>query len=539
MTDKPVQLPFDPQPNDIVCTKLRTWNSKHPGNKFFNAMIHDTAGKVLEENIKTASERLLEVVVDQRGGRFLKLSDVDVMNGRKPHICTLLNRKQCLHKVVRTLKTAHARHNGTLAKRSRNPASRRKKTKEYQLAPGAAPIHPYALQLLGVVMNSAKSTAYRELDKPGDPYVIDTEPYQLRLMRLQLRHRLIGAREAMMPAVEFGHTIMSLWGGRVEVQKIPLPNELDTAEDAAAASTAAADITGSLDNSSGYHTPASPIKAANSTPTTSVPSQESQERKNEAKDLTRNKMKALMNVGGAVKTSPSKAGKDVRGSLASKALPKITMDGGADNKTSSPIKKDRPTRGSFASKTLPNMGGTMPSSHAGIAPPLPIVGGANKMSPSKAVGTKPTRGSPRGKVVAPRVLPVRAVAGKMSTKPKRGSLASKTLPDTSKTVVAAAAAATKAKATATNPSQNIGSLVHNMEIANEDSPFGQKVTTRVKQTGVTSTAAAAAAAASIGALNDQGVSPPPVAPSLGGIGSETAKATRLGKKKNERTSYFL
>ncbi|CAJ1910064.1 unnamed protein product [Cylindrotheca closterium] len=503
--EQPV-IPFEPKPNDIVCTKLRTWNSKHSGNKFFNAMIQETACKVQEENIKSTSEMLLNVVVNQRGGRFLKLSDADVLHGTKPNNCTVMNRKQCLNKVIRTLRTAFCRHHGTLAKRMRPPTkTRRKKAKEYKLHSGSSTIHPYALQLLAGVMNSTKNVAYRELDKPGEPYdTIETEPHQLRLMRLQLRHRLIAAKEAMMPAVEFGIAIMNLWGGRVEVQKNPLPSVVvsNTTGGAEGASEAAgtepaiaADNIGSLNtiNTDGTgittntiinaasNTNPSNVNPSNVNPSnvnpnitttsTAVMSKESSQLKNnEMKDqmraATRNKMKNLMtDVGGGTGTkasSHSKATrKPVRGSLASKTLP----------------------RGSLASKALPNTSGDG--------------GGANKkMSPNKATAdgspgrkkrNSPSRGSP-SRASSTRAGGGGGGGGKLatppkSTKPRRGSLASKTLPDMvmPAAVAAAAGAAAGPSKEATTiidhpPSQhNIGSLVHNVELANEDSPFYAKL----------------------------------------------------------------
>jgi len=526
MSDEAVQVPFEPKPKDIICTKLRTWNSKHPGNKFFNAMVQDTACKVSEENIKTTAEAILNVLSTQRGGRFLKLHDVDVVtHGSRPHVCTVMNRKQSLNKVIRTLKTAHARHHGNMPKRCRNPATRRKKAKEYELHSGPnQQIHPYALQLLSSVMNSTKNAVYRELDKPGEPYTTtdNIEPHQLRLMRLQLRHRLVGAKEAMMPAVEFGYAIMNLWGGRVEVNKIPLPsvllannNNTATGEDTATGTNAADNSIDS--NGSGGNNNNNTKKNPNST---TQSKKESQEKKNKVKDhvraLTRKKMKPQINVGGADKTSPSTAaGKPIRGSLASKTLPIGSLAAAAaaaSMTTTLPklpktnttgmniglaaaegIRQIRENRAAAATPETINMGGpdrTSPSEALLVGIRMRSTRGSiaskTKLLARAAAGktkAKPTRGSVAS---SSRTVPARAGAaaggGKTNsttttthtTKPRRGSLASKTLPVSARTTTAAAAASSSSKATTTTTENNFGSLVDNVEVAHEYSPFDPK-----------------------------------------------------------------
>jgi hypothetical protein len=235
-------VPFNPTEADVVCTKLRTWNTKHPGNLVFNKLIQGKIPSIKNDaDFRTVADELIDFVIIQKGARFLKLSDKEFFAGNTPRMCSIMNRKQCLHKVMRSMRTAHARFHGTMTPRSKNKP-RKKRSKGYEAKPGDRPIHPHALQLISMVCNSnSKNLAYRVLDKPSPEYTLETEPEKHRLMRLQIRHRFASAKASNMSAIEFSKRLLELWGGTLSrvtprggtlsrvTPQMPLPKALEKA----------------------------------------------------------------------------------------------------------------------------------------------------------------------------------------------------------------------------------------------------------------------------------------------------------------------
>lgn len=218
-------VPFHPTNDDVVCTKLRTWNTKHPGNLYFNKLVQEKVPSIKNDaDFRTVAEGLIEFVTIQKGTRFLKLSDKDFFAGRTPSHCSVMNRRQCLHKVIRSMRTAHARFHGNPPRRSKNKP-RRKRATVYEAKQGERPIHPHALQLISLVCNSTQNLSYRVLDKPGPEYTSETEPEKHRLMRLQMRHRFASAKASKMSPIEFSKKLLELWGGKLErvTREVPTP----------------------------------------------------------------------------------------------------------------------------------------------------------------------------------------------------------------------------------------------------------------------------------------------------------------------------
>jgi hypothetical protein len=181
------KIAFEPTENDIVCTKLRTWNARHPGNMFFNQMIATKVPCINQDSdFRNFAAEIIDLITT-KGGSFLKLNDKDCRDGGShPKFCTVMNQKQCIHRVVRSLRTAHAKLHGTAPPRKPNKY-RRKSKKQYEATAGDRFIHPHALQLISLVCNHVGQNAFRVLDKPIAEYTVDTEPEKERLMRLQVR----------------------------------------------------------------------------------------------------------------------------------------------------------------------------------------------------------------------------------------------------------------------------------------------------------------------------------------------------------------
>jgi hypothetical protein len=226
-------VPFNPTEADVVCTKLRTWNTKHPGNLVFNKLIQGKIPSIKNDaDFRTVADELIDFVIIQKGARFLKLSDKEFFAGNTPRMCSIMNRKQCLHKVMRSMRTAHARFHGTMTPRSKNKP-RKKRSKGYEAKPGDRPIHSHALQLISMVCNSSsKNLAYRVLDKPSPEYTLETEPEKHRLMRLQIRHRFASAKASNMSPIEFSKRLLELWGGTLSrvTPQMPRPKVLEQAK---------------------------------------------------------------------------------------------------------------------------------------------------------------------------------------------------------------------------------------------------------------------------------------------------------------------
>lgn len=181
-----MKVNFDPRDNDVICTKLRQFNTKHPGNVRLSQLVIEKAPHLnVDKDFKSAAEEIVDIIA-RLGGRFLKLNDKDCQDSRNIKVCSIMNRKQCFHRVVRSLRTAHSRLHGTTTPRRPSKRKVRKSKKKYEAKAGDKPIYPYALDLISLVCNHLGNNAFRVLDTPVGDFTAESEPEKERLMRLQV-----------------------------------------------------------------------------------------------------------------------------------------------------------------------------------------------------------------------------------------------------------------------------------------------------------------------------------------------------------------
>ena len=205
-----VEIDFTPTCVDVVSTKNRTWNLKHSGNMFYTRLVHSRVIELKDFEDLAAFRRVAEEIVDtivvERGGRFLKLKDGERNSTR----CRVMKLSEATNKVIHALRSAHLKLNlqnipGVVSQpmkklnvaktinKSQAPRglarSKRSSAERvfYQAEEGKQPIHKYALYLISLVCNQADpAIAYQILNKPSQEYNVDTEPEKERLMRLQV-----------------------------------------------------------------------------------------------------------------------------------------------------------------------------------------------------------------------------------------------------------------------------------------------------------------------------------------------------------------
>ena len=98
---------FDPQEHDVVSTKLRSWNLRHPGNLAYADLLAEYASKLpsttdpnYSSTISEITKALIKLITEEKGGRFLKIQ------GREnhPNDCIVMNYKEARHKALQGLK---------------------------------------------------------------------------------------------------------------------------------------------------------------------------------------------------------------------------------------------------------------------------------------------------------------------------------------------------------------------------------------------------------------------------------------------------
>ena len=95
------EIPFVPEDNDIVATKIRTWNKKHPGNIFYTHLINSAveADPSRFENaaeVRLIAQQIYQIIAVQRGGRFLKLPDCAITS----ETCIVMSEKRGVEKII-------------------------------------------------------------------------------------------------------------------------------------------------------------------------------------------------------------------------------------------------------------------------------------------------------------------------------------------------------------------------------------------------------------------------------------------------------
>ena len=98
---------FDPQEHDVVSTKLRSWNLRHPGNLAYADLLAEYASKLPSTTdpnyssiLSEITQALIKLITEEKGGRFLKIQGGE----NHPNDCTVMNYKEAHHKVLQALK---------------------------------------------------------------------------------------------------------------------------------------------------------------------------------------------------------------------------------------------------------------------------------------------------------------------------------------------------------------------------------------------------------------------------------------------------
>jgi hypothetical protein len=250
-------MPFELTEVDVVSSKNRSLNSKHPGNIFYTDLVQRlvprlaaTPGDIIGE-MRDIAETIVHAVTVERGGRFVKAPPDGEWN---PTMCTVMDKKQAVAKVLHALKTAHSRQaklatgalSGPSAKkkkpttvkgdkptptslpRPKPPPRRREATFQYQIqASPSTPIPPRTCQLIEAVCNQlVPATAHRILDDPlvsTEHSWLQSETPDERAHRLHFRLRFAGAAAVDMAPLEFASKLLKLWNAKLIVVKKERP----------------------------------------------------------------------------------------------------------------------------------------------------------------------------------------------------------------------------------------------------------------------------------------------------------------------------
>eukprot|EP00934_Nitzschia_sp_Nitz4_P004121 Nitzschia sp. Nitz4//scaffold58_size112336//95945//97036//NITZ4_004048-RA/size112336-processed-gene-0.200-mRNA-1//1//CDS//3329555034//4111//frame0 len=257
-------IDFHPRENDIVSTKLRTWNLKHPGNLYYSEVVHRMVKELKSDDpvkLKEVGEAIVNHLVGERGGRFLKLKDGELHSTT----CTVLEFRPAVAKVIHALKTAISRRGsknshssevkrkrpevkgkssshptGSLENNKKSPGFRNRSTRRssadgqdplvYNVQEGPnQPLPKYLLDIINAICNeSDPESAFRVLDNPVGSFTMESEPDLERARRLQLRQRFAGAASVGMSPLHLVSKLLSLWGAKLTTVKREPPLESTT-----------------------------------------------------------------------------------------------------------------------------------------------------------------------------------------------------------------------------------------------------------------------------------------------------------------------
>lgn len=105
-------IPFAPKPNDVICNRAVVFRP-HPGNQFYRSLIEQYGPRLRHAHGPTPQEynemikEILEVVLNHRQGRFLKVADSN------RNVCKVMTQKEAEQKVkLALLKTRSANSAG-------------------------------------------------------------------------------------------------------------------------------------------------------------------------------------------------------------------------------------------------------------------------------------------------------------------------------------------------------------------------------------------------------------------------------------------
>jgi len=101
------RIPLEPTAVDVVSTKKRSINTKHPGNMFYTQFVQNVVSTIptATDDLRRSAGTIVGVTVDENGGRFLKPPEGEM----DPTCCIAMDRKQATAKVLHALKTANSK----------------------------------------------------------------------------------------------------------------------------------------------------------------------------------------------------------------------------------------------------------------------------------------------------------------------------------------------------------------------------------------------------------------------------------------------
>lgn len=194
-----------PRPEDVVATKIRTWDS-HKGNIFYRNLV-DRACRNIErsdiEGTRRAAERIVDIITLDRKGLFLRKAPDESW--------VVMDHRSAFNKVVHAIKNGQdkgaagswsevqknkqkrptSKQNAQQKRKSGPPKQRSCSPNKivYRAQSGAlTTIHEYALQVISTACNSSTpEEALILLESPMQQYGDGNEPSRERMMRLQVR----------------------------------------------------------------------------------------------------------------------------------------------------------------------------------------------------------------------------------------------------------------------------------------------------------------------------------------------------------------
>lgn len=168
-------IPFDPAPHDVVCTKLRTWNLTHPGNLAYQELILNYAlqlapldGNNSERNRQIAifAEAVVDAIEHDLKAHFLKIVD----GPDRPTECIIMDRKAAKDKARIGLK------NKFEALKKRNQLQTRGMTMAVRREGGSSKGHKRKRKQKVVQSNSNSNNIKKKIRSPPQPLPLTLEP---------------------------------------------------------------------------------------------------------------------------------------------------------------------------------------------------------------------------------------------------------------------------------------------------------------------------------------------------------------------------
>jgi len=207
-----------PTEKDVICCRRKI---KHPGNLFYVDLMKKFKERLapmvaacehsnelqLRKLYLAAANRAVQLVCQDRGGRFLKAEDGDLTR------CHLMSHQDAIYKAV----VAFRRPLRVVKKQATQQLYRI----QFTAATPDRIVDPYMFQMIAAVCNHPEAndtnkveTVVQVLDtvvtSPTDAVAARHET-----MRLQLRHRYLAAARGKLSPIVLSQRLVQFWGGRL------------------------------------------------------------------------------------------------------------------------------------------------------------------------------------------------------------------------------------------------------------------------------------------------------------------------------------